>query len=336
MSACGCRSDWRPVLARMCGAWDQARQALDVLNDPKRRAQIEDTLRAVAAAGALAAAPVPAPAGASATAAASDAASGMAAALQQNGLASQLARQSAHWLAHGGAALRHSVEALLDVSSVRAWWSDAFTNPQEHARLRRIVWTLLGALLPALASEWLARRLLRRPCEATAKRSAASAREATKVEKEAAADIATTRTQQNAVRGKRHAAHHWSLLQRLPGGALYTLFKVLPLVIFVIVASALMSVLTEDDTPGGRSLDSLIDIYVACRAAVIVSGFFLQPKAPALRLWRLSDRWAVFTHRWVIRIAAVIGVGAAIVNISVPLGMNEDARLAGRASSCSS
>ena len=39
---------------------DQARTALAVLNDPARRAQIQDTLRAVAAAGALAT-PVAAP-----------------------------------------------------------------------------------------------------------------------------------------------------------------------------------------------------------------------------------------------------------------------------------
>src|SRR5579864_2316029 len=61
---------------------DQARQALDVLNDPQRRAQIEDTLRAVVAAGALSA--VPASARASAAEPASGAGSGVAEALQRN------------------------------------------------------------------------------------------------------------------------------------------------------------------------------------------------------------------------------------------------------------
>ncbi|MBN3757127.1 mechanosensitive ion channel protein, partial [Paraburkholderia sp. Tr-20389] len=47
---------------------EQARQALQVLNDPKKRAQIEDTLNAIAAAGVLATPPAPA-SGASAAAA---------------------------------------------------------------------------------------------------------------------------------------------------------------------------------------------------------------------------------------------------------------------------
>jgi moderate conductance mechanosensitive channel len=321
---------------------DQARQALDVLNDPKRRAQIEDTLRAVAAAGALSAVPASAPVTASAADAASGAASGVAAALKTNGLASQLARQGAHWLANGGAALRRSIAALLDVESVRAWWRNELANPQGHALLGRVAWTLLGALLPALACEWLARRLLRKPCEATAKRSAKKTQEATANEKaadaEAARAVATTSTPSTATvaatekpteaRGKQNATHHWSLLQRLPGALLHTLFRLTPLIVFVIVASALMSVLADDGTPSGGALDSLIDIYVACRGAVIVSGFFLQPDAPALRLWRMQDRWAALTHRWVVWIAAVIGVGAAVVEIAVHLGMNDDARLA--------
>src|ERR1700712_558799 len=83
---------------------DQARQALSVLNDPKRRAQVADTLQAIAAAGAL-----------SAPAAASGAAALVPAAFKSNGLASQLARQGAHWAVDLGASLRSSLNALLDV-----------------------------------------------------------------------------------------------------------------------------------------------------------------------------------------------------------------------------
>src|SRR5712671_365462 len=70
---------------------EQARAALAVLNDPARRSQIEDTLRAVAAAGALAT-PVQAASGsaastASAASGASGAASVLAKSLTSNGLA---------------------------------------------------------------------------------------------------------------------------------------------------------------------------------------------------------------------------------------------------------
>src|ERR1700712_1012777 len=82
---------------------EQARAALAVLNDPARRSQIEDTLRAVAAAGALAT-PVQAASASSATATASaasgasGAASVLAKSLTSNGLASQISHEAGNWL----------------------------------------------------------------------------------------------------------------------------------------------------------------------------------------------------------------------------------------------
>ncbi|CAG4889293.1 mechanosensitive ion channel family protein [Paraburkholderia saeva] len=323
---------------------DEARQALDVLNDPKRRGQIEDTLRAVAAAGALSAVPASAPASASAAASGAAAASGVPAAFQSNGLASQLARQGARWLAHGGASLRHSVAALLDVSSVRAWWHNALVNPGARALLGHVILTLYMALVPALAFEWLTRRLLRRPREAAvarqSKRISAAEQEKREQDEEhqqqleegtltpPATPVAGISTLAAASRRARNAAHHWALLRRLPGALLHAIFKVLPLIVFVIVATVLMSVLTDDNTPGARALDALIDLYVSCRGAVIISGFFLQPDAPALRLWRIGDRWATLVHRWVIAIASVVGIGVGLAELAAQLGMNEDAHLA--------
>jgi hypothetical protein len=149
---------------------EQARQALAVLNDPKRRAQVADTLQAIAAAGALSAPPASAHTAASAPAAASGTAALVPAAFKSNGLASQLARQGAHWAVHFGASVRSSVGALLDVASVRAWWQWQSTNPHARAVLGQVAWSLLAALIPAFGIEWLARRLLRRAYKALAAR----------------------------------------------------------------------------------------------------------------------------------------------------------------------
>src|SRR5690349_18428353 len=73
----------------------QARDALAVLNDPARRSQVADTLRAIAAAGALAApASAPQAASSSAAAPASGASGVLAHSLTANGLASQISRQA--------------------------------------------------------------------------------------------------------------------------------------------------------------------------------------------------------------------------------------------------
>ncbi|REE21958.1 small-conductance mechanosensitive channel [Paraburkholderia sp. BL27I4N3] len=344
---------------------EQARQALAVLNDPKRRAQVADTLQAIAAAGALSAPPASAPAAGSAPAAASGAAALVPAAFKSNGLASQLARQGAHWAVHLGASLRSSVAALLDVASVRAWWNWQSTNPQARAVLGHVAWSLLAALLPALALEWLARRLLRRAYRALAARreleddndartdlpvdvapqpadapnaapplpvSPASPVSAAQAQAEAAPAGTSAATKAkgkvNEAKGKQNAKHHWTLLRRLPRALLTMVLRLLPLVVFVGAASALMSIFTDDGTPQDRALDSLIDIYVLCRMIVIVCGFFLQPAAPRLRLLRMSDAWAAFMQRWVVRIVSVVGVGSAVAEIAQSLGLNDAAHLA--------
>ncbi|PRX30709.1 small-conductance mechanosensitive channel [Paraburkholderia sp. BL18I3N2] len=348
---------------------EQARQALAVLNDPKRRAQVADTLQAIAAAGALSAPPASAPTAASAPAAASGAAALVPAAFKSNGLASQLARQGAHWAVHLGTSLRSSVAALLDVASVRAWWNWQSTNPQARTVLGHVAWSLLAALIPALVLEWLARRLLRRAYRALAARrelededdaaradlpvdvapqpadapnaapplpaspaSPASPVSAAQAQAEAVPSGTSAATKAKGkvteAKGKQNAKHHWTLLRRLPRALLTMVLRLLPLVVFVGAASALMSIFTDDGTPQDRALDSLVDIYVLCRVIVIVSGFFLQPAAPRLRLLRMSDAWAAFMQRWVVRIVSVVGAGSALAEIAQSLGLNDAAHLA--------
>ena len=319
---------------------DQARQALVVLNDPQRRAQIADTLHAIAAAGALSAPPASAPAATSAPAPASGAAAAVHDALESNGLASQLARQGAHGAVQVAVALRRSLAALLDVASVRGWWGDLINNPQQRTVLGKILLSVLGALLPALALEWLARRLLRRALTALAVRRNVDPRElfldepseatlaATSTPSAIAGATASTTPPAGDDAGARHAAHHYSLLRRLPRAALRMLVRFIPLGIFVGAASLLMSIFTDEATPQDRALDSIIDIYVLCRVTVIVSGFFLQPDAPRLRLLQMGTAWATFTQRWAVIFVSVVGAGSALADTAAVLGLNEDAHLA--------
>ncbi|SEF12853.1 hypothetical protein SAMN02787142_7934 [Burkholderia sp. WP9] len=333
--------------ARVTLTPEQARQALVVLNDPKHRAQVTGTLQAIAAAGALSMPPASAPATASAPAAASGAAASVPAAFQPNGLASQLARQGAHWAVSLGTSLRSSVAALLDVASVRAWWNWQSTNPQARSVLGYVAWTLLASLVPALVLEWLARRLLRRAYKALAAHRVQDD-EDDALQADRPVDVAPQPADApNAAvappgrsaaafdngkvieaEGKQNARHHRTLLHRLPRALLTLVLRLLPLVVFVGAASALMSIFTDDSAPRVRALDSLVDIYVLCRVIVIVSGFFLQPSAPRLRLLRMSDGWAVFVHCWMVRIVSVVGAGSAVAAIAQSLGLNDAAHFA--------
>src|SRR5690348_16450674 len=127
----------------------QARDALSVLDDPGRRAQVEDTLRAVAAAGALAspAQSASAPQAASAAATPASGASGVLAhSLTANGLASQLSRQAGHWLVQTGRGIRQSASALLDFGSVASWWRDRTATAAGRDLVGHVTWTVLASL----------------------------------------------------------------------------------------------------------------------------------------------------------------------------------------------
>ncbi|NUX99382.1 mechanosensitive ion channel domain-containing protein [Paraburkholderia youngii] len=350
-----------PASAAVTLTPQQARDALSVLNDPKRRAQVADTLQAIAAAGALSAPPASAPAAAaSAPAAASGAASLVPAAFKSNGLASQIARQGAHYVGYLATSLRGSIAALLDVASVRAWWNWQFANPHARVVLLKVLSSLLAALIPALLLEWLTRRLLRRVYRAIAARREAAQQddngaapaghtptntpplparssvppvleaEAQAVATGPAAPYATPSEKGRAIEaeGKRNATHHWTLLQRLPRSLLITLVRLIPLAVFVAAASAVISIITDNGTPQDRALDSLIDVYVVCRCVVIVGAFFLQPSAPRLRLLRMGDAWAAFILGWIVRIVGVVGAGVALAEVAQALGMNDAAHLA--------
>ncbi|AQH01105.1 mechanosensitive ion channel protein [Burkholderia sp. KK1] len=328
----------------------QARDALSVLNDPARRSQVADTLRAIAAAGALAApasAPQSASASASATAAAAPAsgASGVLAhSLTANGLASQISRQAGHWLVEIGAGIRHSVAALLDFGSMASWWRDRMSSDEARALIGHVAWTVLASLLPALLLEFLCSRLLAKPRARIAARGVADAEDqqpelvreqrAAEREEDAAARsgdetaIHLAERKVDTARGQRHAARHWTLLQRLPSALLHGFLAMVPLVVFIGAVTVLMSVFIDDNTPEARVAGSIIDVYLVCRAIVIVSGFFFAPRAPGLRLIQMGDVHAAYLHRWLRRTVCVAGAGIALANAAEPIGLSDDARIA--------
>ena len=324
---------------------EQAKHALQVLGDPKSRAQMEDTLRAIAAAGALATPPgASAPAAASATGASSV----LSAIATSNGLVSQVTHQAVHAIREIGTSLRHSVGALLDVRSVRAWWGYEITSREGRAQLEQLAWTLAATFVPAWLISALLTWLLRKRVAALATGKAdGDAQAATNDGSENAnanaradADVRTLNANvpatsidehaQRAARNQRNAVHagrQWSLLQRLPYALLHTLLRAIPLAAFLGVAFVAMSWLTDDGTPEADVVETLIEIYVVARAIVLASGFLFAGDAPRLRMLPLGDTWASFSDNWVLRLVFVLGIGVAVAETPVSLGLTAEAHL---------
>ncbi|POM15883.1 MscS mechanosensitive ion channel [Burkholderia cepacia] len=321
----------------------QARQALDVLENPRDRAQVETTLRAIAAVGALSA---PAVAASNAVAASGASAAAAPGALTSNGLASMLVRQGSRWATEIGGALKESLHSLLDVGSVGSWWHDRLVRADERADLAHAFWIIVAVLVPALFVEWLAKRLLRRALAAVAARRADTSRRtapdsATPDDDDAppdtpakpdAADPANPAdapdTAPASSPGRGHARRHTTLLHRMPRALVSLALRAVPLLVFVGVASLTMSAIGETGTPIESALEALIDIYVICRLVTIVSRLFFQPDARQLRLLHISDAWADFAQRSIARIVIVVGACTAAVEIAASFGLSEAGHVA--------
>jgi small-conductance mechanosensitive channel len=328
---------------------EQAKRALQVLGDPKSRAQMEDTLRAIAAAGALATPPASAPAAAPASSA-----SGVLAAIASNGLVSQVSHQVVRGIRSMGVSLRHSAAALLDVRSVRAWWGYEMTSREGRAQLQQLASTIAATFIPAWLVSWFVYWLVRRrvralavgdadagggtgPADSQAKHDAADGSNA-RADADAAvrdlnANVPAGSIDENAMRAARtqrnaaHAGKHWSLLQRLPYALLHTLLAALPLAAFVGVAVVAMSLLTDDGTPEADVVETVIEIYAVARAVVLLGGFLFAANAPRLRMLPLGDTWAAFGEKWILRLVVVLALGVALAETPVSLGLTEQAHL---------
>lgn len=329
---------------------EQAKHALQVLGDPKSRVQMEDTLRAIAAAGALATPP------ASATAAApASAASSVLAAIASNGLVSQVSHQVVRGIRSIGASLRHSAAALLDVRSVRAWWGYEMTSKEGRAQLRQLASTIAATFVPAWLVSWLVFLLVRKRVRALAlgeaeaispsgqgdskaSNEAPGSADGANASADAAvrdlnANVPAGSIDENALRAARtqgnaaHAGKHWTLLRRLPYAVLHTLLAALPLAAFIGVAIVAMSLLTDDGTPEADVVETVIEVYAVARAVVLAGGFLFAAKAPRLRMLPLGDAWAAFGEQWILRLVIILGLGVALAETPVSLGLTEQARL---------
>ncbi|CAB3962740.1 mechanosensitive ion channel protein [Burkholderia cenocepacia] len=326
----------------------QAQQALNVLENPRDRAQVETTLRAIAAVGALSA---PAIAASDAAAASAASAAATPAALTSNGLASMLVRQGSRWTIEIGGALKESLHSLLDVGSVGNWWHDKLVRADERADLAHALWIIIAVLVPALVVEWFAKRLLRRALTAVAARRADTSRR-TAPESESAPESVTpdsaTLDEDHAPpgaaappdasnvpdaapassQGRGHARRHTTLLHRMPRALVSLALRAVPLLVFVGVASLTMSVIGDAGAPVESALEALIDIYVICRLVTIVSRLFFQPDARQLRLLHISDAWADFAQRSIARIVIVVGACTAAVEIAANFGLSDAGHVA--------
>ena len=282
----------------------QAQQALDVLRDDKRRAELITTLEAIATT-------TPQPPTAALP-------------LTPDSLGAQLIVQVSAALDEAGSELVASLRAVNDLPLLWRWLASQADNPDARARVLDATWKLAVVMAAALATEAGARLLLRRVRSAVSHGARATPApspapphpepEETGLEAAEAGEFERSARQ-------RRLTGAISALRRLPFLLGRLLIDLIPIAAFGLAGIALMG--TELGAPPITRLVivTVIRAYVAARLVLALAALLVTPRSARLRLLQVSDWAAAFLTRWTRRITITGLAGYGIAEVGLLFGM---------------
>jgi moderate conductance mechanosensitive channel len=307
---------------------DQARQALDVLQDPQKRGQIITTLEAIARtkpeaepAPTPASTPTPEPPPApAATPAPTPAASPPATILvAPDSLGAEILVGASGFLNHVAAETIATVSAVRSVPLLWSWVKVMATAPWARSILLDTTWRLAVAVLAGLAVAWVIRRSVRRPVLALAC-MAPNGDQVPPVENgEARAEHGEIEPP------RRRLTTTLVLVRRVPLVCVRLLLELLPVLGFLAVGHLIAATSLGGDSLPRLVLLAVIDAIALCEALLCVARMMFSPTHHRLRLLQISNLAAGYAMRWTRRIVIVSVVGYATAEVGLLLGLSDTA-----------
>lgn len=275
----------------------QARQALDVLQDEKKRTELIAVLRALAAtAPVVAPAPEPAPAEPHAPApAATPAPVAPAITLKPHSLGAQLLVALSAWSSQVARDAGAAARTTTNLPALWQWLTDLATDRSTSTSfLIALAWLAL-IVGCALALEFLSAWMLRRPRAALGRHLPQTNGENTR------------------------------LLRLLPYALVRLLLDLVPVAVFAVTGNMLTSVIDAMSEQTRLIVLAIVNAYAVCRAAIALGAMLVSPSDGRLRLWRLDDDGARFVMAWLRRLVVIAVLGDALVEVALLLGLDQSA-----------
>jgi small-conductance mechanosensitive channel len=341
-----------PAVAAPAISPAQARDVLDTLNDPKKRAAFAATLEAITKA--LPVPPLPVAEGAAAGTIADQPAADAAPAapaelalpLKPDSLGARLLVSASDALAESSEKAQEAVGAMNSLPALWDWVVVMTTNPWGRSMLADTSWRLLVVFGVGLLAEYGVRRILGRPraaLEGIAARHAGDDAEPIAAASEAfpplvASDPAHRPGHSHFAEQFIEAAHiggeagrHWKvstvgMLRRLPLTMARLLLDLLPVVTFVVVAHLVLGTPVGGATHPRLVLIALVGAYAGCVGILCLVRALFAPAASGLRLFDISDESAAYLMRWSRRLVVVTVFGYALGEAGRLLGLSDIAR----------
>ena len=283
---------------------DQAKRALDTLQDDAKRAQMIDTLRAIANATPQAAAPEAKPA----------------IPLTSDSLGAQLLLTISEQVGEVSHEVNQLVRSLTHFPSFYYWFLRTANDPTAYGQIFDIAWKLALVFGCAFAAEWLAFRLIKRPVALLESHLPQTARAPAQTlaivdPPSSAADV----TVEPALHRRRLSlARAWQSLIRLPFVLGRLALELLPVLVFVGVATMLLGTDIGDLATVRLAILAVVNAYALSRVLICAARALAGP----FGLFRIRAETAAYIEIWVRRIVAVGVSGIAFANVALLLGLH--------------
>jgi small-conductance mechanosensitive channel len=285
---------------------DQAKRALDTLQDDKKRAQMIDTLRAIANASPQpqAAPPEPLPE----------------IPLAADSLGAQLLLTVSEQVGEFSHQIADMARTLTRFPAFYYWIVRTANDPAAYDQLFEIAWKLALVFGCAFAAEWLVFRVVKRPVallEARLPRAApAPARTSAMIDPpSSAADVVA---EPELRRRRLSLARAWQSLVRLPFVLGRLALELLPVLVFVGVATMLLGTEIGDLATTRLVILAVVNAYALSRGLICV----VRALAGPFGLFRMRAETAAYVEIWARRIVTVGVSGIAFANVALLLGLH--------------
>ncbi len=307
-----------PAAATLAPA--QARQALDVLKDDKRRAELVTTLEAIAAAGGS-----PAPPAGKATDTPSPAQPTTKLPLEPDSLGAELISQVSIALSDAGAELVASVEQVNDLPLLWRWLYGQLNDADARALILDGAWKLLVVVCAGLGLE-RAGVLLLRQMRAAVSRGAQTKPapppppDVPEPEPDDASAVQESGERARSARARRLTGALGSL-RRLPYLLGRLILDVVPIALFGVLADILLGTRLGMPASTRGTILVVVQGYLTARLILAVTELLVSPARSSQRLLHVSDWAAEFLTRWTRRVTIVAITGFAVAGVGLQYGM---------------
>jgi moderate conductance mechanosensitive channel len=282
---------------------DQAKRALDTLQDDKKRAQMVDTLRAIANASPQAqVAPEPPPA----------------IPLTADSLGAQLLLTVSEQVGEVSREIAGIARTLTHFPAFYYWFVRTANDPAAYNQLFDIAWKLALVFGCAFAAEWLIFRVMKRPLALLEARLPQSARAPAQTLAIADPPPSAAAVTAQSQRRRLSLARAWQSLVRLPFVLGRLALELLPVLAFVGVATSLLGTEIGDLPTVRLVILAVVNAYALSRVLICV----VRALAGPFGLFRVRPETAAYIEIWARRIVAVGVSGIAFANVALLLGLH--------------